>query len=345
MSLGWVIVIVGFVVLLAWIPLRQRLGIGTIVNTVLVGTLVKVFLPHIGAPDPIDRAHRDAASDRLPRSALGGGLYIGAALGPGPRDGLMTAITARGHRLWVVRTVLELSVFAVGWMLGGNVGVGTALIAFSLGPVVHFAVRRFHLPVPVRLRRGARRVTRRGVVGVAVIGTGFGARVVAPAFAATEGVEVVAVVSARDEDAVAAAAADARVDLVSVHSPPFLHERHVGMALDSGRSVLCDKPFTASAESSRRLVDAARDAPGVHLLNFEFRFDPLRRRTRELVRRGRARRRRTRDLDPSQRGIAPSAAAVRLAVRPRAWRRLDRRVGIARGRRAPLLALVRSRRS
>jgi predicted dehydrogenase len=124
------------------------------------------------------------------------------------------------------------------------------------------------------------------VVGVAVIGTGFGARVVAPAFAATEGVEVVAVVSARDEGAVAAAAADARVDLVSVHSPPFLHERHVGMAIDSGRSVLCDKPFTASAESSRHLVDAARDAPGVHLLNFEFRFDPLRRRTRELVRNG-----------------------------------------------------------
>ncbi len=129
-------------------------------------------------------------------------------------------------------------------------------------------------------------MTRGGALGVAVIGTGFGARVVAPAFAATEGVEVVAVVSARDERAVAEAVGDARVDLVSVHSPPFLHERHVNIALDSGRSVLCDKPFTASAESSRRLVDAARDAPGVHLLNFEFRFDPLRRRTRELVRTG-----------------------------------------------------------
>ena len=60
----------------------------------------------------------------------------------------MTAITARGHPLWIVRTVLELSVLLVGWMLGGNVGVGTALIAFSLGPIAHFAVRRFHLPVP-----------------------------------------------------------------------------------------------------------------------------------------------------------------------------------------------------
>ena len=126
----------------------------------------------------------------------------------------------------------------------------------------------------------------RGALGVTVIGTGFGARVVAPAFAATAGVEVVAVVSARDERAVAAAVSDARVGLVSVHSPPFLHARHVGIALDSGRSVLCDKPFTPSAEISRRLVADAHDAPGVHLLNFEFRFDPLRRRTRELVQAG-----------------------------------------------------------
>lgn len=120
-------------------------------------------------------------------------------------------------------------------------------------------------------------------LGVAVIGTGFGARVVAPTFAATEGVEVISVVSARDEAAVAAAVKDPRVGLVSVHSPPFLHARHVRIALDSGRSVLCDKPFTPSADDSRRLVDDARDIPGVHLLNFEFRFDPLRQRTRELV--------------------------------------------------------------
>jgi predicted dehydrogenase len=129
-------------------------------------------------------------------------------------------------------------------------------------------------------------VTGHATVGVAVIGTGFGARVVAPAYSATEGMEVVAVVSARDELAIAAAVADPRVDLVSVHSPPFLHSRHVTMALDAGRSVLCDKPFTPSAEVSRRLVAEARSAPGVHLVNFEFRFDPLRRRTRELVQSG-----------------------------------------------------------
>lgn len=120
-------------------------------------------------------------------------------------------------------------------------------------------------------------------LGVAVIGTGFGARVVAPTFVAIEGVEVISVVSARDEAAVAAAVKDPRVGLVSVHSPPFLHAQHVRIALDSGRSVLCDKPFTPSADESRRLVDDASDAPGVHLLNFEFRFDPLRERMRDLV--------------------------------------------------------------
>ena len=120
-------------------------------------------------------------------------------------------------------------------------------------------------------------------LGVAVIGTGFGARVVAPAFAATEGFTAISVVSARDDAAVAAAIVDPRVALVSVHSPPFLHERHVRIALEAGRSVLCDKPFTPSAETSRRLVADAAGSPGVHLVNFEFRFDPLRERTRELV--------------------------------------------------------------
>ena len=149
LSLGAVIVVVGVGVLLAWIPLRQQLGIGTIINTVLVGTLVKVFLPHVGAPDAMV-ARIAMLLGAIASFGIGGGLYIGAALGPGPRDGLMTAITARGHRLWIVRTVLELSALVVGWLLGGNVGVGTALIAFSIGPAVHFAVRRFHLPVATR---------------------------------------------------------------------------------------------------------------------------------------------------------------------------------------------------
>jgi predicted dehydrogenase len=124
-------------------------------------------------------------------------------------------------------------------------------------------------------------------IGVAVIGRGFGLHVVSDAFRKTEGVEVLAPVSARDDKAVAAVIADPRVDLVSVHSPPFLHDRHVRMALDAGRSVLCDKPFTDSVERSRRLAADARDAAGVHLLNFEFRFDPAREHLREMIATGR----------------------------------------------------------
>src|SRR5262249_7621522 len=79
--------------------------------------------------------------------AVGGGLYIGAGLGPGPRDGLMTAITARGFRLWKVRTAMEVTVLVIGFALGGRVGVGPVLIAFAIGPLTHRALRRFHLPI------------------------------------------------------------------------------------------------------------------------------------------------------------------------------------------------------
>jgi uncharacterized membrane protein YczE len=75
------------------------------------------------------------------------GLYIGAGLGPGPRDGLMTGIAARGHRLWLVRTVIEVAALVSGWLLGGNVGVGTVLFAFSIGPLGHLFLDRLHLGV------------------------------------------------------------------------------------------------------------------------------------------------------------------------------------------------------
>ena len=146
LSLGTVIVLVGLVVLVAWIPLRQRLGIGTVLNTIFVGVIANVGL------DLVPVQHRMAV--RVPLLALaivgmsvGGGLYIGAGLGPGPRDGLMTAISARGYRLWRVRTVLECSVMVVGFLLGGQVGIGTVVIALSLGPLTHAALARFHLAV------------------------------------------------------------------------------------------------------------------------------------------------------------------------------------------------------
>jgi uncharacterized membrane protein YczE len=145
-SIGVVLVFVGLLVLLAWIPLRQHLGIGTILNTLSIG-----FIANLGL-DWIPEQHALPARIGLLALAvfgfgLGGGHSIGCGLGPGPRDGLMTAITARGYRLWIVRTVIECSVLVVGFLLGGKVGIGTVVIALTIGPLTHAGLRRFHLPV------------------------------------------------------------------------------------------------------------------------------------------------------------------------------------------------------
>ena len=118
---------------------------------------------------------------------------------------------------------------------------------------------------------------------VAVIGSGFGRRVVASVFAETDGCEVVDVVSARDDDAVRAAATRPDVDLVSVHSPPFLHAPHVRVALGEGKAVLCDKPFALDADEAADLETEARAAGVVALCNFEFRYAPARAMLREMV--------------------------------------------------------------
>ncbi len=145
-SFGLVVVVVGLVVLLAWIPLRQSFGIGTVLNTASVGFIANFALWLI-PPEHRLIVRIPMLLGSLVMFGVGGGLYIGAGLGPGPRDGLMTALTARGHRLWVVRTILECTVLVIGLALGGNVGVGTVLIAFAIGPLTHAGLRRFHLPV------------------------------------------------------------------------------------------------------------------------------------------------------------------------------------------------------
>jgi uncharacterized membrane protein YczE len=144
LSLGLVVILVGVVVLLAWIPLRQPAGIGTVLNTLLVGVGVDVTL--VLLPEA------ESLAVRIPLllggiliTGVGTGLYIGSGLGPGPRDGLMTAIANRGHRLWVVRTVLELAALAAGFALGGTIGVGTVLFAFGIGPLAHAFLHLFHL--------------------------------------------------------------------------------------------------------------------------------------------------------------------------------------------------------
>ncbi|XRQ15613.1 YczE/YyaS/YitT family protein [Actinomadura welshii] len=136
LSIGAWIIIAGALVMLAWIPLRQRPGIGTISNVVLIGVFADLFLWLL--PDPGGLGVRWAY---LVTAVLVGGFatgcYIGAGLGPGPRDGLMTGIAARGHSVRVVRTGIELAVLASGWLLGGTVGVGTVLYALAIGPLTH----------------------------------------------------------------------------------------------------------------------------------------------------------------------------------------------------------------
>jgi predicted dehydrogenase len=122
-------------------------------------------------------------------------------------------------------------------------------------------------------------------IRVGVIGTGFGARVVAPVFQQTDACDVVDVVSARDPSAVAELCRR-DLDLVSVHSPPFLHAVHVRAAVGAGHHVLCDKPFGVHAGEAAEMLELADTGEVVHALNFEFRHQPARRRVHELVHSG-----------------------------------------------------------
>lgn len=120
-------------------------------------------------------------------------------------------------------------------------------------------------------------------VRVGIIGQGFGGRVVAPTFNATEGCRVVDVVSPRDDQAVTELCARPDVDLISVHSPPFMHLDHVRRAIEGGHAVMCDKPFGLNAVESKQMCELASDAGILNLINFEFRYHPIRRKLRELV--------------------------------------------------------------
>jgi len=134
----WAIIASG-VVLLAWVPLRQRPGLGTLANALAVGLVINATLALVPRPHGLAlRAVEMVAGVLL--NAVATGLYIGAGLGPGARDGLMTGFAARGHSVRVVRTTIEVAVLAVGFALGGNVGVGTVLYAFGIGPLVHWTI-------------------------------------------------------------------------------------------------------------------------------------------------------------------------------------------------------------
>jgi uncharacterized membrane protein YczE len=150
-SLGVTVIGVSALVMLAWIPLRQRPGLGTISNAILVGLVLDGALALLPHPGPLGLRAAFLASGIL-LNGVATALYIGAGLGPGPRDGLMTGLAARGHSIRVVRTSIEVSVLAAGWLLGGTVGVGTVAYALSIGLLVHLL-----LPLTTRGPDGSRR--------------------------------------------------------------------------------------------------------------------------------------------------------------------------------------------
>lgn len=148
-SMGTVVIVVGAVVLLAWVPLHQRLGIGTVINVVTVGVVLELTLGVV--PELHGFAARGVAMVAgVLAAGLGSGLYLGAGLGPGPRDGLMTALAARGPSIRLVRTAIELSALGLGWLLGGTIGVGTVLFALAIGPLVQLFMGAFDLSAPPR---------------------------------------------------------------------------------------------------------------------------------------------------------------------------------------------------
>lgn len=151
-GIGWVTNIVGFLVLLLWIPLRQRPGLGTVANILLVGTSMQATLAVSPAVDGFALQLIVFVAGMV-LVAVASGLYIGADFGPGPRDGLMTGLHARfGWPIWAARLGVEASVLLAGWMLGGTVGIGTIIFALGIGPLVHRT-----LPLFDRTRRAARR--------------------------------------------------------------------------------------------------------------------------------------------------------------------------------------------
>lgn len=146
LSIGLITVIVGAVVLLLWIPIRQRPGFGTIANALLVGPFMEVGLFLIDTPPTLALRIIFFAQGLL-MVAIGSGWYIGSGLGPGPRDGLMTGLNRRfGWPIWSVRMGIEVTVVISGWLLGGTVGWGTVVFALLIGPLVQPALRALAMP-------------------------------------------------------------------------------------------------------------------------------------------------------------------------------------------------------
>ncbi|WP_430295208.1 YczE/YyaS/YitT family protein [Sinomonas sp. B1-1] len=145
MSFGAATIAISAVVLVLWAPLRERPGWGTLSNAALVGVFADLGLSWVPAASGLALQSLTFAGG-LVLLAAASALYLGAGLGAGPRDGLMTGLVRRtGWPVWAVRSGIELSVVALGWLLGGTVGVGTAVFAFGIGPLIQVAVRLFRV--------------------------------------------------------------------------------------------------------------------------------------------------------------------------------------------------------
>ncbi|WP_233193112.1 YitT family protein [Cryobacterium sp. Y29] len=159
LGFGLITILLSGVVLVLWIPIRQKPGAGTLLNAVLVGPAADVGLWLI--PADLDLWARIVLfAVGLLTVAVATGLYIGAHFGPGPRDGLMTGLHKRtGWKIWIVRTGIEVIVLGIGWALGGNVGIGTALFAVLIGPLCQRTIPLFAIKRAVRAADPARAAT------------------------------------------------------------------------------------------------------------------------------------------------------------------------------------------
>jgi uncharacterized membrane protein YczE len=134
-------ILVGVAVLALWVPLRERVGIGTVCNVVVIGVVIDLTLLVLDEPGSLNLRIAFLVIGAF-LFGPGSGFYIGARLGPGPRDGLMTGLAARGPSIRVVRTGIELTALAIGFVLGGSVGAGTLLFAVTIGPNVQWFLER-----------------------------------------------------------------------------------------------------------------------------------------------------------------------------------------------------------
>ncbi len=146
-AVGTWTIVVGAVVLLLWIPLRQRPGLGTLANVVVIGLVINLVLTVVPAPHGVV-LQVTAMIGGVALNGIATGAYIGAGLGPGPRDGLMTGLAARGRSIRAVRTAIELVVLLCGWFLGGTVGLGTVVYALGIGPLAQVFVPLFSVARP-----------------------------------------------------------------------------------------------------------------------------------------------------------------------------------------------------